>query len=149
MLLFLTNFVSIVLSAALVFVLGGFADPRVLRMRSRTVLVTMAPFVAVALVILVPLVYTGSGIVSQANQENDARHEVDAWLGPATGITVVRIDVTDEGVDVNLTGTPPLPPVEPLQEDISAAFGSPTQVTVEFAPSEIVTIQRDGTPAGP
>ena len=149
LLLFLTNFVSIVLSAALVFVLGGFADPRVLRMRSRTVLVTMAPFVAVALVILVPLVYTGSGIVSQANQENDARHEVDAWLGPATGITVVRIDVTDEGVDVNLTGTPPLPPVEPLQEDISAAFGSPTQVTVEFAPSEIVTIQRDGTPAGP
>jgi uncharacterized hydrophobic protein (TIGR00271 family) len=149
LLLFLTNFVSIVLSAALVFVLGGFADPRVLRVRSRAVLVTMAPFVALALVILVPLVYTGSGIVSRANQQNDARNEVDAWLGPTTDIAVVRIDVTDEGVDVNLTGRPPLPPVEPLQEDISEAFGSPTQVTVEFAPSEIVTIQRDGTPAGP
>ena len=148
-LLFLTNFVAIVLSAAFVFVLGGFADPRVLRVRSRAVLVTMAPFVALALVILVPLVYTGSGIVSEAANQNEAREKVDAWLGSRTDITVVRIDVTDEGVDVNLTGAPPLPPVEPLQGDISQAFGSPTQVTVEFAPSEIVTIQRDGTPASP
>lgn len=146
-LLFLTNFVSIILSAAFVFVLGGFADPRVLR--ARVLLVTMAPFLALAIVILVPLVYTGSGIVSEANHQSEAKDEVDAWLGSRTDIQVVGIDVGGEGVHVNLTGRSPLPPVEPLQREISEAFGSPTQVSVEFAPSEVVTIQQDGTPVAP
>lgn len=55
LLLFTTDFVATVISLAIVLVLGGFADTTVLKRRPRQLLITLPPFAALAMVVLVPL----------------------------------------------------------------------------------------------
>jgi uncharacterized hydrophobic protein (TIGR00271 family) len=144
LLLFVTNFVAIVLSAALVFVLGGFADPEI-RDRPRKLLLTLTPFAAAAVVILVPLVYTGNGVVAQETRHETASQTVEDWLEPTDGIRVLDLEVDDGSVRVELAGSPPLPDQAALQRQLAASLDSSVELTIEFIPSRVTTIGPDGT----
>ncbi|PJJ57340.1 putative hydrophobic protein (TIGR00271 family) [Mumia flava] len=142
--LFMTNFVSIVLSAAVVFVLGGFANPAVLRRQGRQVLLTIAPYGALAMVVLVPLIFTSAGIVADASLNREVAGVVDDWVGDRN-LRVVSVDVTAGEVTVEVTGSGSLPAVADLQDAVTDTAGRETAVRVEYTPSRTVEVDADGS----
>lgn len=144
-LLFLTNFVSIVLAAVGVFVLSGFAEAGRLKRERQKLLSTLAPFVALALVILVPLVFTANGILATATAQNAAQSTVDEWVGDRTRLHVEQVSVDGRQVNVSLTGSEAIPDPRQLQSDLSEAIGVPVSLTIELIPAAAVEIAEDGT----
>jgi uncharacterized hydrophobic protein (TIGR00271 family) len=137
MLLFLTNFVAIVLSAAVVFALGGFARPDLLRARARGILVTFAPFAALAALILVPLVFTSQGLLATSSSQRDAQTAVQEWLGEDTTLSIVGVVVSEATVDIGLRGAQRPPPLADLQAVLIEDLGRPVGVVVSVTPVSV------------
>lgn len=144
LLLFLTNFVSIVLAAAAVFVLAGFAESTRLRSQQRQVLSTLGPFASLALVILVPLVFTAEGILATATQQRTAQQVVNDWIGDDSGLRVGQVTVGEGVVRVDIAGTEAIPAPRSLQEDLTDALGTPVRVVIEYTPSAEITVSESG-----
>jgi uncharacterized hydrophobic protein (TIGR00271 family) len=137
MLLFLTNFVAIVLSAAVVFALGGFARNDLLRARAKPILLTLTPFVVLAALILLPLVFTSEGVIATSSAQRAVQSTVEEWIGEDTDLQIVGIAITDGDVEVRLRGSQRPPPLEPLQEAVIADLGRPVALTVALTPVNI------------
>lgn len=149
LLLFMTNFVSIVLAAAAMFVISGFANPWLLRQQRRQVASTLAPFGALALVILVPLVFTAEGILADATQQKRAQSVVDDWLGDDTALQVDAVSVEAQGpltvsVDVAISGAARPPSALDLQEALVESLARSVDLSVEYSPSSRVTVDPGG-----
>jgi uncharacterized hydrophobic protein (TIGR00271 family) len=150
LLLFMTNFVSIVLTAAVVFVITGFADTSLLRRRQRAVLSTLTPFASLALVILVPLIFTGEGILATATAQQKSQQVVDDWLGDDSQLRVQEVTVDELGLEsasigVVLSGASRVPSTTDLQELLADELGQPVDVTVEVFPSATITVDKRGS----
>jgi hypothetical protein len=59
--------------------------------------------------------------------------------GDQPTVRVLRVEVSGSNVDVFLSGAGDLPDVADLEEQLSAAFGTPTSVLVEYAPTILVS----------
>ncbi len=138
-LLFLTNFVSIILAAILVFLLTGYADLKRLRANRDAFGAGLRTVLFAALLILVPLVFTGQGVISSASRQASAQLAVAEWLGEDSTLDTVRVTVDDLAVDVLLSGNGTVPPLSELEEDLTEAFGSPASIRVEYIPAEVQT----------
>jgi uncharacterized hydrophobic protein (TIGR00271 family) len=135
LLLFGTNFVSIVLSAAAVFVLMGVADPAALRRGGRRIALTLAPFVAAALLILLPLLLTTDGLLTTTGQQRTAQDVVTTWLGDDTGLRLADVTVAGGTVSVALTGaSDDLPSLEDLRTALDDALDGSWAVEVAVTP---------------
>lgn len=146
--LFLTNFVSIVLAAAGVFVLTGFAESTNLRARSRQILSTLAPFGALALVVLVPLVFTAEGILASATQQRTAQAAVTDWIGEDSRLLLQQVTVDGDTVTVLLTGSQTLPSASALHDDLTDALGTSIELIVRYTPGVQVTVDQNGEVEG-
>ncbi len=148
MLLFLTNSVAIVLAAAAVFAVSGFARPSELRERLWSILATLAPFVALAALIILPLVFTSEGLIASSTAQREASEVVDDWLGPDPTLDVTSIDVQEDVVAVSLTGPTAAPPLAPLREALTDRLDRPVGVTVTVVPVTVTQLGPDGAGAG-
>jgi uncharacterized hydrophobic protein (TIGR00271 family) len=138
-LLFLTNFVSIILAAVAVFLLVGFSPVRKMierRSEIRNVLGTVA---IGALIIIVPLTFTGNGVIVSSAQQADAQKAVEAWIGDDGTLRIVQVQTSGADVTVVITGAGDVPSVEDLEDELAAAFGEPVSLTVEYVPSVVIT----------
>jgi uncharacterized hydrophobic protein (TIGR00271 family) len=137
--LFLTNLVSIILAASVVFILTGFAlvtRLRENRERMKTVIVTV---VLGALIILVPLAFTSEGILTSASRQALAREVTEEWLLNQDGLQLSRLEVRGTEVAVIITGEGDIPPIFILNEQLSESFGAPTIAQIEYFPSRVLT----------
>lgn len=137
--LFLTNLVSIILSASVVFVLTGFALVTKLREnrdRMKTVIVTV---VLGALIVLVPLAFTSEGILTSASRQTLARTVTEDWLVNQDGLQLSRLEVRGTEVAVIISGEGVIPPISVLNEELSDSFGAPTVARIEYFPSLVLT----------
>ncbi|PFG42308.1 putative hydrophobic protein (TIGR00271 family) [Isoptericola jiangsuensis] len=135
LLLFGTNFVSIVLSAAVVFVLAGVADPAALRRGGRRIVLTLAPFVTAALLILLPLLLTTDGLLTTTGQQRTAQDAVGTWLGQDSTLRLADVTVAGDTVTVDLTGpADDLPDVAALRTALDDALGGSWAVEVAVTP---------------
>ncbi|MEJ1154510.1 DUF389 domain-containing protein [Microbacterium marmarense] len=139
-LLFLTNFVAIVLAAATVFVLTGFARPYALRNRPRQLIKTMGPFVALAGIILLPLMLTSEGLLQSQTRERDAQNTVEDWLGDDTEFVISAVDVAGNDVDVTITGPGDPPSANDLYDAMQQDFVDPITLELTVVPVEITVI---------
>ena len=139
MLLFLTNLVSIILASMFVFVLVGFVPVRRNLKGWRAYLGPAATVAATALLIMVPLGFTGKGVLRTSERRGLAQEQVVHWLGADPAFRVVRVRPQGKEVRVELVGSGELPSVADLESAISASFGSPVTVTVELIHSKVVT----------
>lgn len=132
MLLFLTNFVSIVLAATVVFVLVGIAPIGELVGRESRTRGWLLTFAAGALVLLVPLALAFQGTSATATDEIAATGAVQAWLPPDEGYEIVSVRVDGAAVFVELAGPLDPPDLRGLDADIDAVLGRDvaTQVRV-------------------
>jgi len=137
-LLFLTNFVSILLSATLVFFLTGYAPFQRLKENRREIGALLAAVLTAALIILVPLVFTGEGVLSAAARQRNTQTAVNEWLSAEPDLKAARIEIDGAEVQVLLVGVGEIPSVEELEDSLAEAFGEPTMLTVVYAPTVIV-----------
>ncbi len=139
-LLFLTNFVAIVLSAALVFVITGFARPYALRNRPRQILQTVTPFVALAGVILLPLMLTSESLLQTQNRERDAQNTVEEWLGDGTEFDITDVAVVGSEVQVTISGPGDPPSASDLAGALQDDFVDPVSLQLTIVPVEVTIV---------
>ncbi|MBN8204558.1 DUF389 domain-containing protein [Microbacterium esteraromaticum] len=143
-LLFLTNFVAIVLSASAVFVLTGFARPYALRNRPRQIMQTVVPFIALAGIILLPLMLTSEGILQSQNRQRDVQHTVEDWLGDDTDFVVSDISVTGDTVSITISGPGEPPQATDLHESLQDGFTAPIGLELTVIPVEVTVVPSGG-----
>lgn len=146
-LLFATNFVAIVLSSAVVFLLGGFVGPATVRgIGARRLLQTLAPFLAAALFVMVPLLFTSEGLLASSDTQRTAQQTVAEWL-PADSdlvlqdVAVSRADGGGTVVDVAVAGPRAMADPASLRDQLSEALG--TQVTLRVTRTPAFVTQVD------
>ena len=138
-LLFLTNLVSIVIAAVLVFFLTGFVPLEQLRSNRSEFVVIMRTVVVAALVILIPLTFTAEGVLATAGRQVAAQDDASEWLGDDTDLRLVRVEVDGATVKVVLSGAGEIPSVEALEDILTNDFKTPTTVQVEYVPTLFIT----------
>jgi len=137
-LLFLTNLVSILLSATLVFFLTGYAPFQRLRENRREIGALLAAVLTAALIILIPLVFTGEGVLSSASRHRDAQTTVSDWMSNEPDLQTARIEIDGAEITVLIAGVGQIPPVEDLEDSLAESFGQPVTLTVVYAPTVII-----------
>ncbi|GAA1855261.1 DUF389 domain-containing protein [Microbacterium koreense] len=150
-LLFLTNFVAIVLSAAAVFVLTGFARPFALRNRPRQLLKTVTPFLVLAGIILLPLMTASEGQLQSQSRERDVQNTVEDWLGDDTEFIITSVSVDGSTIDVTITGPGDPPAPAALHDALQESVGDSVTLDLTVAPVVVTVIPADGDddPNGP
>ncbi|WES64010.1 DUF389 domain-containing protein [Microbacter sp. GSS18] len=144
-LLFLTNFVAIVLSAAMVFVLTGFARPFALRNRPRQIIKTVTPFIALAGVILLPLMLTSEGTLQTETRERDAQRTVEEWLGEATAFQITDVSASASLVEVTITGPGDPPEASDLLAALQDDFIGPVGLQLVVVPVDVTELPPPGS----
>ena len=136
--LFLTNLVSIILAAMIVFALTGFAP--VSKMKENAIEIKRVAMTVIIAVILIaiPLAFTVTSVLTTAARQTSAQEAVEAWLEPTTGLAINSVEVKGSSVSIILTGAESFPEVPKLEDALSDAFDIPVTVTVEQIPSIIV-----------
>lgn len=138
-LLFLTNLVSIILVAGIVFLLMGLAPMSELganREKNKTVIATV---LLGAMIIVIPLAFTSEGIVASATRQANAQEVIEAWIETEPGLSILRVEVNEEVVDVRISGQGEVPSIAELETALEAELGVDVEVLVEYFPSERLT----------
>lgn len=143
MLLFLTNLVGIVFASGLVFVMSGLVPLQLLR-ENRDLLRRALTTVTIALLIVsIPLILTGRGIVNDATRETDATEITQRWLRRSPGLRLIRIDIDGAVIEVIVSGVERLPDVDRLADLLDEEVVDDPQVTVRQIPELVETSGTD------
>jgi uncharacterized hydrophobic protein (TIGR00271 family) len=110
-LLFLTNFVAIVVVGGIVFVLTGIAPIKRLAENQLRVRTSAAAISVLAIIIVGALVLNGHQVANDALAGNNAQRAVLEWLGEETEFEVQSVTIDGEKIEVVLVG-PGDPPSE-------------------------------------
>lgn len=143
LLLFTTNLVSIILAAALVFFLTGYAPFKRIQESREEIASFLRTVALAALIIVIPLSLTAEDVLAGTARQAIANQEVSDWVEGAR-LDPVRIVVSGTEVEVFLTGPGEVPDVGSLETNLSDGFGQPVQLTVEHAETTVVTAGGSG-----
>lgn len=138
LLLFLTNLVSIILAASVVFFLTGYAPYNRIRQSRKEIAVWLRAVALAAIVIAIPLSLTAEDVLAETARQSDANEAVSEWLED-TSLEIVRIDVAGNAVEVFISGPGEVPSLSSLESDLSAQFEEQVELTVEHAPTTVIT----------
>jgi len=129
LLLYLTNLAGIVLIAALVFLLTGFAPRAQVIADERHIKIGIITAVVAVVLVSIPLgIQSWSGI--KTNRDTSVTSErVQAWL-EGTGLQETGIEVDGGEVVVEVVGDTEPPPTKPLAEDLAKELDAPVEVKV-------------------
>ena len=140
-LLFLTNLVSIILAASLVFVLTGFALVAKLQENQEKMKTVIITVLLGALIVMVPLAFTSEGIITSASRQATAQTVTEEWLGDQENLDLNKVEVKGDKVRVVITGEGDVPSVSDLDAALSESFNTPTIAVVEYFPSQRLTAE--------
>jgi uncharacterized hydrophobic protein (TIGR00271 family) len=139
LLLFLTNFVSIILAGSLVLFLTGYARfPRSAADRAQQWRF-LGPVLIGAVLIVVPLGLTSIGIWNDASNTATAQDVVDEWLGDDRDLSTVRVEADGNDVEVVLTGSGTVPDVTKLETELDAQLDTNVELTLRMIPSQLLS----------
>ena len=146
-LLFLANFVAILLSATLVFALGGWVSVKRLRAHVNDVYVTAGLVGATAMVVIVPLLFTQQGIVSQARNLATAAGIVDRWVGETNlDLAVQEVEISEDTVTVRVQGSDAFPDPDTLGRELGESLNKPIDLDIFFTPTEAIRYRAPSNP---
>lgn len=135
MLLFLTNFVSILFAGGLTFLilgLGGVAQEAGEKRTRSTAAVLIA---AAAILVIIPLsITTWNAVVTDA-ETTTASREVDEWL-EGTSLSAYAVNVRNKVVVATVEGSGDTPAIAELADRLAVALGRPVVVNVRVVPSQ-------------
>jgi uncharacterized membrane protein len=145
-LLFATNLVSIIIASTVVFVLVGFS-PAGKILESRKAIADLMSTVAIAaILIMVPLGLSGRSVIEASQRTGRVQQHVVEWLGPDSTLRLDRVRTLPGEAIVVLSGNGEVPNIAILERAVRQAFGRHVSVTVEYFPSEILTVADQENP---
>lgn len=140
-LLFVTNFVAIVLAASVVFAFGGFAATTSAPEHIRRIALTMTPFVTLALIVFVPLLLATEGLIAQSVAQSAAEDAVDHWLDSTeSDLALVDVTVADDTVRVDLVGPGDAPDADTLQDALETSLTQSIGVVISVTPTVVTKV---------
>ena len=142
-LLFLTNLVSIILAAMIVFALTGFAPVSRMKENAAQIKRVAAAVSLAALVIAIPLAFTVSTVITSASHQAAAKEATETWLADSQQLELVRVTVKGENVTIVLAGSEHIPPIEQLADSLAPTFGDDLVVRVDMTPTIITRYSND------
>ncbi len=138
-LLFLTNFVSIILAGSIVLLLTGYARFPMTASDREVQWRILGPVIVGAVMIAIPLSLTSIDAWTDASDNATAEETVDEWLGDEVDLVVAELDVDDDQVEVVLTGSDDVPPVADLQRALDEGLGTDVDLRLRLVPSTQLT----------
>jgi len=143
MLLFLTNFLAILLAGGLVFMLAGLGSLAVSEMSRRVRRRAYALIIVSTLIIAVPLSVTAYGSFDSAMDNYAASVVAREWLGDSAD-EILAVTVIDEFVTVSLEGSEQFPPVSELADELAKTLERQVVVNVRLIPAQQVASLLEG-----
>jgi uncharacterized hydrophobic protein (TIGR00271 family) len=137
-LLFLTNFMAILIAGIAMF--GVMGLPKVVRMEmnDETRKKAMEAIILASVVLVVILAFTSYNAYITTNNQVVAGDTVKTWLGPAP-YEIQSVTITGSIVGVTLVGDGPLPPVDTLSAMMEQKFGQKMIIVLRTIPQKSVT----------
>ena len=145
--LFMTNFVSIVLAAMVVFVLAGVVPIEQLVANAERTQGWFVSFAVAGILLLIPLAIGSQQAFAAATDEQLAREAVSEWLAPAAGFRVIAVTVAGDAVDVSVAGPGAPPDPATLQSRLDEALGGPIELDLEVTPTVVFTTPLGASPS--
>jgi uncharacterized hydrophobic protein (TIGR00271 family) len=136
MLLFLTNFLAILLAGGIVFQISGLGRLAISDDLVRTRRNAFIVVIAATLLVAVPLSITSYQVVTGALENQAAVNVTDEWLAD-TSYQVVNVAVRDEQVTVTVEGQGELRPLRQLAGQLAQRLERPIWVKLRIVPSQV------------
>jgi uncharacterized membrane protein len=135
-LLFLTNFLSILLAGGAVLALLGLNRAARKGMEGRTrrnayLLVALA-----TILVIIPLGTTTLNIFQQRRMEKEAVQLTYQWIAD-TGYSIRRVKIVDDRIDLEIYGSGEQPVLAELGDQLKASLGQPVKLRLIVVPSEL------------
>jgi uncharacterized membrane protein len=135
-LLFLTNFLAILLAGGVVLAVIGLGKLATTRTHVRVRRVGFVVFVAGVFLVTIPLALTTYQGVIRAKENKMATSEVQKWL-EGTSYQMVAVKVDDRVVITTVEGNGELNPVQELANQLALVLEHPILVNVRTLPAQI------------
>jgi uncharacterized hydrophobic protein (TIGR00271 family) len=133
--LFLTNFLAILLAGGITFMLGGLGRLAATSDRTRMRRNAFVLIVVATLLIAIPLGLTSYGSVRSSLENRAATADVRGWLEGST-YEVVGTTVNGRVVTATIDGTGDLPVLKQLADNLATTLGRPVVVRLRVIPSQ-------------
>jgi uncharacterized hydrophobic protein (TIGR00271 family) len=134
-LLFMTNFLAILLAGGVVLVIVGVGKSAVsieqIRLRRRGIIL----FVVCLVLIAIPLSLTAYQNIMGIEENNTATVTVQNWL-QGTSYQVDTVSVNDRVVSVTIDGTGQIKPLQQLANQLATTLGQPVLVNLRTIPAQ-------------
>lgn len=147
-LLFVTNFVSIVIAACAVFALTGVAPLDELQRGAERTQGWFVSFAAIGVLLLIPLAIGTEQAFAEANATTVATAAVRDWLSGKAGYEVSQVSVTGSDIVIEVTGPGAPPDPDTLYASIRDAVGRPVTLRLRVVPSEVYP-EASAAPSAP
>lgn len=144
LMLFLTNFLAILLAGGVTFMLTGLGRIAVNDANQRIRRNAFAVIIAATLLVAIPLTITTYQVVVHSLENRTAIGEVDAWLGQNT-YSIVYVDVNDQTVLATIEGYGDLQPLSALANQLATTLKRPVIVNLRIIPTQV---EMSGPAAG-
>lgn len=135
-LLFLTNFIAILVAGTIMFGLMGLPKAIRMEMKAETRKKAMVALIIASILLIGVLSVTTYQSYQATNNQIIASEVVTGWLGPASPYLVQKVVFTGPRVDVTLLGEGQLPPLETLYSSMGQRFGHPVLIRVHTIPEK-------------
>jgi uncharacterized hydrophobic protein (TIGR00271 family) len=137
LLLFLTNFFSILLAGGGTLVLLGLHAASTKELSTN---VRRKSFMYIAigtLLVAIPLAITSFKVAQESSLEYHAQHVAQKWL-EQSNYKLLKIDAKRDHVEVVIAGSGELPPLPNYGADLQTRIGKATQVRLKVVPSQLL-----------
>ena len=135
-LLFMTNFLAILLAGGIVLVIIGLGKLAVSREQVRFHRRGLLLFFVCILLVTIPLSLTAYQRIILARENNTATVEVQKWL-QGTSYQVDMVDIIDHTVIVTVEGTGQLKSLQQLANQLARTLGRPILLNLRTVPAQI------------
>jgi uncharacterized hydrophobic protein (TIGR00271 family) len=135
LLLFLTNYLAILLAGGVVLIILGLGKLEVTQDHGRVRRKGLALFVVGTLLVTIPLTLSTIQAVTATLANQSATAEVQQWLED-TPYQIVSVNVNDEIVTAIVEGSGELKPAQELANRLAAALKHPVLLTLRMLPAQ-------------
>ncbi len=148
LLLFATNFVSIVLAACVVFALTGVVPIDRLVANAERTQAWFASFAVAGLLLLIPLAVGGQQAFAAATDQQLAEDAVATWLAPDPSFVSLGVKVSGDLVEVAVAGPGAPPDPASLESLLAAALDEPVRLDLAVTQTVIYSSSASPSPSG-
>ena len=99
------------------------------------------------MVVIVPLLFTQQGIVSQARNLATAAGIVDRWVGETNlDLAVQEVEISEDTVTVRVQGSDAFPDPDTLGRELGESLNKPIDLDIFFTPTEAIRYRAPSNP---